>query len=265
MIVIGEQINATRKRIAAALEARDAAVIRDAARRQADAGAGWLDVNGGDPRPGREADNMAWLLEVVQGCTDTPVAIDTASAEAARVGLSLARGRAILNSVSLEPARLEALADLAAGHDCMVIALLMGPAGPPCGVDDRLHNAAALIEHLGKAGKKLDDIIIDPCFFPVSADAACGQVVLRAIAAIRARWPEVHVGGGLSNISYGLPQRRLVNLAALSAAIAAGMDAALVDPCQEGVMPTILAAEAVAGRDEFCMNYVTAARGGRLG
>jgi len=176
----------------------------------------------------------------------------------------MAKGRPVLNSISLEADRLETLLPLAAEHDCMVIALLMGASGPPCGVDDRLDNAGQLIERITAAGKQAGDIIIDPCFFPVSADANCGRMVMDAIAAIRDAWPDVHVGGGVSNISFGLPNRRQVNLAALAQAIYHGMDVAIVDPCVEGVTATIHAAEAVAGRDEFCMNYVTAAREGRL-
>jgi 5-methyltetrahydrofolate--homocysteine methyltransferase len=264
MIVIGEQINATRKRIAEALHNRDAAVIRKAATRQAAAGANYLDINGGDPRAGREAENMAWLIEIAQACTDLPVAVDSANSDAARVGLSKARGKPILNSISLEADRLEPLSALAGEYDCLVVALLMGHDGPPRCLDDRLRNAEKLIARLLSVGRKIDEIIVDPCFFPISADAASGREVMQSISAIRQKWPGVHCGGGLSNISYGLPERRLVNLAALAVAIHHGMDAALVDPTQEGVMSTIYASEAVAGADEFCMNYVSAAREGKL-
>lgn len=265
MIIIGEKINATRKAVAAALEARDAAYIRRIAAQQARAGAHYLDVNGGDPHEGREADNMAWLMETVQGSTDLPVAVDSASPHAVRVGLSMAARKPILNSISLEPARLESLLAVACQRECMVIALLVGEEGPPCGLDDRLRNADRLIGRITAAGKKLEEIIVDPCFFPVSADATCGRAVMESIAAIRRRWPGVHVGGGVSNVSFGLPLRRWLNLAALAQAIYHGMDAALVDPCAEGVVAMIHAAEAIAGADEMCMNYVTAARKGILG
>jgi len=264
MIIIGEKINATRKAIAAALEARDAAHIRKIAVQQAQAGATHIDVNGGDPRPGREAENMAWLMEVVQGATDLPVAVDTADPQAAKVGLAAAKAKPILNSVSLEAHRLEKMLPIAAERDCMVIALLMSDGGTPCGVDDRLRSAEALLGKLAGAGKKLDEIIVDPCFLPVSAEASSGRMVIDAIARIRANWPDVHIGGGLSNISFGLPQRKVVNLAAVAQCIYAGMDAAIVDPCVPGMVGMMLAAEAVAGRDEFCMNYVMAGREGKL-
>lgn len=260
MLIIGEKINATRKQIAAALKDRDAELIAQTAKEQAEAGADYIDVNGGDPNAERETENIAWLVELVQANTDVPVAVDTASVAAARQGLSMAKGRAILNSVSLEGERLESYLPLLAEFDCLVIALLMDDHGTPSGVEDRVERAEALLGKLTDAGRKLEDVIVDPCFLPVSTDTASAGKCLQAIAEIRRRWPEVHIGGGVSNISFGLPKRRHVNLAALAQAIHCGMDAAITDPCGTDVMPTILAAEALAGRDEFCMNYVQALR-----
>ena len=260
MIIIGEKINATRKAIAAALEQRDAAAIARTAKEQVEAGADYIDVNGGDPRPGQEARNMAWLIEQVQGGTDAPISVDSANPEAVEVGLSMAAKKPILNSISLEKHRLDSLLPLARKHSCMVVALLMSDGGTPAGVDDRLASAEKLIGLLTSAGKGLDEIIVDPCFLPVSADAASGRAVIDAIAAIRARWPAVHIGGGCSNISFGLPKRRYVNFALLCQAVYHGMDTGLIDPCVPDIMGLIWAAEAVAGRDEFCMNYVTKMR-----
>jgi len=260
MIIIGEKINATRKSIATALSERDAEHITRTAVEQVSAGAEYIDVNGGDPRPGREAENMAWLIDLVQGRTEAGVAVDTADPDAARVGLKRAKKKPILNSVSLEGERLEAMLPIAAEFDCMVVALLMSDEGTPSGVDDRLARCASLLEKLAGVGKTHAEIIVDPCFLPVSTDIAAGRNVIDAIAGIRQKWPEVHIGGGCSNISFGLPKRKLINFALLSQAIYHGMDVGLIDPCVPGITETILAAEACAGRDEFCMNYVRALR-----
>lgn len=260
MIIIGEKINATRKAIGQALAERDAGHIIAVATEQAEAGAQYIDVNGGDPRQGAEAENMAWLIDLVQANTAAAVAVDSADPEAMRVGLSLAKHKPILNSISLESERLESMLPIAGQFDCMVVALLMSDDGTPGDVDDRLARAEALIGKLTDAGKAIDEIIVDPCFLPVSTDTNSGRRVIDAIAAIRAKWPEVHIGGGCSNTSFGLPKRKLVNFALLSQAIYAGMDVGLIDPCVPGMIETIVAAEAVAGRDEFCMNYVTAMR-----
>ena len=260
MIIIGEKINATRKAIARALADRDAEHIIAVATEQAQAGAQYIDINGGDPRPDREVENMVWLIELVQANTDAAVAVDSANPDAVRAGLAQADKKPILNSISLESERLAAMLPVAGEFECMVVALLMSDDGTPCTVDDRLGRAETLIDKLTEAGKAIDEIIVDPCFLPVSTDTGSGRGVIDAIAAIRARWPEVHIGGGCSNISFGLPKRKLVNFAAISQAIYAGMDTGIVDPCTPGIMETIVAAEAVAGRDEYCMNYVTAMR-----
>ncbi len=264
MIVIGEKINATRKSIATALAERDADTLIKIAVEQADAGANYLDVNGGDPRQGMEAKNMVWLMELVQANTDLPVAADTADAEAMKIAMSVAGKKPILNRISLERDRLDSMLPIAAEHECMVVALLMSDDGAPHGVDDRLASAEALIGEMTGIGKTIDEIIVDPCFLPISTDASAGRNVIDAIAQIRRQWPEVHIGGGCSNISFGLPKRKLINFALLSQAIYHGMDTAIIDPCTPGVMAAIYAAQAVGGSDEFCMNYVTAEREGNL-
>ena len=267
MIIIGEKINATRKAIATALADRNEQLIIDTAIAQANAGADYIDVNGGDPRPGKEAENMAWLVNLVQANTNVPVAIDSANPEAMDVGLSLVRegDKPMLNSISLETDNLDARLETLAKYDCMVVGLLMSDNGAPSGIEDRVDRSAELIEKFQACGKKIDEIIIDPCFFPVSSDGACGRAVIDAIAAIHAKWPEVHIGGGCSNISFGLPKRKLVNFALLAQAIYHGMDAGLIDPCTPGIIAAIAAAEAVAGKDDYCMNYINAERDGKLG
>lgn len=264
MIIIGEKINASRKTIAEALAARDEATISQVAVQQCVAGADYLDVNGGDPRGDRETQNMEWLMDIVQAHTDLPVAIDSANPQAIRVGLQKARRRPIVNSISLEASRLGPLLDLVGGHDCMVVGLLMSDQGAPQDIEGRRRNAADLIARLTGVGKKLEDIIIDVCFFPISADASAGRNAIDAIAAIKRDFPGVHVGGGVSNVSYGLPKRRFINQAMLIQAIYAGMDACIVDPCAEGVVASIYAAQATAGGDEYCMGYVGAERDGKL-
>ncbi len=264
MIVIAERINATRKPVAAAIAGEDAAAIAEIARRQDEAGADVIDVNGGDPVAEKELANILWLIEAVRTATEKPLAIDTASPEAMKQGLAAAGPGSLLNSISLEAGRTEPMLDVAAGHDGPVVALLMADAGPPTGVDDRVERAGQLIEKLTAAGKTHEQIIIDPCVLPISSDVSAGPAFLRAVGAIREAWPEVHIGGGVSNVSFGLPKRPLVNAAFLIQAVGAGLDAAILDPLAPGLMASVLAAEAVAGRDEFCMNYVTAEREGKL-
>ncbi|KPK82912.1 MAG: hypothetical protein AMJ81_08875 [Phycisphaerae bacterium SM23_33] len=265
MIIIGEKINATRKSIAAAIQARDGEHIIQVAREQVAAGADYLDLNGGSPQPQAEVENMKWLVELVQAHVEVPLCIDSANPAAIEAGLSLAKAKPIVNSVSLEPGRLESLLPILSARECMVIGLCMSEEGMPTGTDDRLERAGRLVEALTGAGKQMDEIILDPCFLPVSAQPGAGRAVCEAIARIRREFPPVHVGGGLSNVSFGLPQRRLVNLAMVVSAVYCGMDAALIDPGSPMMLPLILAAEVVTGADEWCAQYVAAYRQGRLG
>lgn len=264
MLIIGEKINATRKAVAAAIEQRDAKHIAELATTQAAAGADYIDINGGDPREGAEVRNMQWLMGLVQDSTDKPVTIDSANPEAICAGLKLARRKPIINSISLETERFNRVLPIVADNECMVIALLMADEGTPTGVEDRLRRAEQLVEKLTAVGKKPEEIIVDPCFFPVSADAANAKAVCQAILAIRQRIPGVYIGGGVSNSSYGLPARKLINFAMMTAAIFHGMNAAIIDPLLPGMVPTILASEALSGADEWCMNYITAHREGKL-
>ena len=264
MVVIAERINASRKAIGEALRSRDEDLIACVAAEQAQAGANYIDVNGGDPDPAKEAENIAWLIDVVQQTAAAGISVDSADPATMRIGLGKARSKPILNSISLEKSRLDNMLPVAREHDCRVIGLLMSDDGSPGGQDDRLARAGKLIDKLAPAGKGLDEIIIDPCFFPLSVDAGAVAEAIASISAIKARWPGVHVCGGVSNASYGLPQRKYVNLAVMVQAIVAGMDYGIIDPCVPGTMGLIYAAEALAGRDDFCMNYVTAAREGKL-
>ena len=218
MIIIGEKINATRKAIATALEARDAQTILQTAREQLQAGRHYLDVNGGDPRPGREAKNMAWLMETGPGPTSTrPLCIDSANPQAVKTGLSMAKKKPILNSISLESTDWNRSA-LLEQFDCMVIGLLMSDQGAAHRRGRPPGHAAKLIERLtGGRARRCEDIIIDPASCPSGHRRLSGRAVIDAIAAIHSRWPEVHIGGGCSNISFGLPKRQVHQLRAAGA------------------------------------------------
>jgi 5-methyltetrahydrofolate--homocysteine methyltransferase len=264
MIIIGEKINATRKAMGAAIVARDEQHILKVAREQIDAGANYLDLNGGDPKPGAEEANMEWLVNLVQGNFDVPLCLDSANPAAIEVGLKLAKHKPIVNSVSLEKERLEKFLPILAKNECLVVALCMADEGMPTGAEDRVARAAKLIEAIGSVGKTVDEIIIDPCFFPVSAEPKSAIQVCQAIAAIRANHPGVHAGGGLSNVSYGLPGRKYINLTMAAACVYSGMDAVIIDPCTHPIVPLMLAGEVLNGSDEWCANWVGLHRAGKL-
>lgn len=265
MIIIGELINGTRKRIKEAIANKDAGYIGNLARKQDKAGAAFIDCNPGTVGEA-EATDLAWLVETVQAVTDKPITFDTPNADALRAGIAAYTGKAMgmINSITLESARIEAMLPLVREANINVVALALDDGGMPCLAGQRERTATRLIEKLVDAGLSLNKIYLDPVISPVSTQQEAAQHILQAVAAIRARFPEVHITAGLSNISFGLPSRRLLNRVFLSLAIQAGLDSAIMDPLDEPIMATALAAELLAGKDEWCMNYITASRAGTL-
>ena len=217
---------------------------------------------------------MAWLAATVQGLTDLPLSIDSSSVDVIRAGLeaiSPAKARPMLNSASLE--RLDAL-DLAREHDCRVVVTAAGEKGMPDGADERVANASRMVEAALGRCFAIGDLYIDPLVFPISVDSRFGNHCFDAIRALRARFgDEVHITGGMSNVSFGLPARKLLNDMFVLLAVEAGADSGILDPVAsppEAIL-TIdradpnykLAEDVLMGRDEHCMEYIRAWRKSR--
>jgi 5-methyltetrahydrofolate--homocysteine methyltransferase len=140
----------------------------------------------------------------------------------------------------------------------------MSAAGPPSGVEDRVATASHLVDRLTAQGMALEDIFVDPCVLPASTGPEHGWAILDAVGEIRTRYPGVHISAGVSNVSYGLPLRKLLNEVFLVLLLGRGLDAAIVDPCDRQLMVNLRAAEALLGRDEYCVQYLRAFREGKL-
>lgn len=259
MIIIGELINSTRKAIAAAIEAADAAAIQEIARNQAQAGADYIDVNAGSFRD-REAEHLKWLVKVVQEVVDLPCCLDSPNPAALEAALSEHRGTPMINSISLERDRKDKLLPLLRGSGYKVVALCTSDAGMPRTAEDRIRAAEELIHLLLDHDVNVENIYVDPLVQPVATDQTFGHEFLESVEQIMARFPGIHTICGLSNISYGLPQRKFLNRTFMAMAIAKGLDAAILDPMDKQMMANVLGAEALAGRDRFCMKYIGAYR-----
>jgi 5-methyltetrahydrofolate--homocysteine methyltransferase len=221
-----------------------------------------LDVNGGIP--GQEVECLTWLANIVQEATEVPLCLDSADPTALRSALPLCKQRPMINSITDEPARYQAVLPLLKEYRAKVIALCMGAAGPPTGVEDRIATACRLLDGLTAEGMALDDVYLDLCVLPVSTGPEHGKALLEAIGQIRGRYPGVHISAGVSNVSFGLPVRKLLNEVFLVLLMARGLDAAIVDPCDRQLMMNLKAAEALLGRDEYCVEYLRAYREGKL-
>lgn len=263
MIIIGELINASRKTIGTAIEAEDRAAIQQVAVDQAEAGADFIDVNAG-VFVGKEPAYLKWLVQTVQAVTDKPCAIDSPDPAAIEAALEAHQGTPMINSISLEKERYDNLLPIIAGTDMKVIALCMSDEGMPETVEDRLKIADTLVNGLTRNNIPVENIFVDPLVQPMSVNNSFGIEFLNAIEAIVKRFPGIHTACGLSNISYGLPARKFLNQTFMTLAIGKGLDGAIVNPLDKKMMANIVAAETLMGKDNFCMEYLTAFRSGKL-
>ena len=262
MIIIGERINTSRESVSKAVREKDAPFIAKEAKMQADAGATFIDLNCGTLID-NEPESMAWLIETVQSVLDLPLCIDSPRAAAIEAGLKLCRKPALINSVTGEKKRLEEIAPLVSKYNSSVIALTMDGKGVPTTAQDRVRIAKSLFDSLSKFGIDAERIYFDPIVQPISSGPDQGAEFLKAIRHIK-ELPGAKVVCGLSNISYGLPNRRLINATLLSMALLEGLDAAILDPLDKSIISNLRASEALLGRDEYCMNYIKSFRENKL-
>lgn len=247
------------------------------ARRQEAAGATYLDINVDEFSTDVEerVNLMRWAIDIVQQAVAIPVSVDSSNIQILQAGLEscdAGRKRPMVNSVSLE--RADAV-DVAVAAKAVVIASAAGEKDLPNAVEDRMANINAIMQRLRDAGMPLADIHVDPLVFPISTDGQNGVRFLDTVAAVRAQYgPEIHIVAGLSNVSFGMPERKLINQVFTSLALQRGADGGIVDPIQinKDVLNAIdeneerfqLARALLLGEDDFGMNFIMASREGKL-
>jgi 5-methyltetrahydrofolate corrinoid/iron sulfur protein methyltransferase len=266
LLIIGEKINGTIPAVREAIQARDRAYLGSLATSQAGSGADYIDVNVAVGAGEDEADTMAWAIGVVRSATDKPLAVDSADPAVLARGLELCEGSMpFVNSANGEESRLESVLPLAAEHSCRLVALAMDESGIPETAGGRLEVALRIVDRAVALGVPPGNIYLDPLALPISADCSQGEVTLETLRLIKAEIPGVNTVMGLSNVSFGLPRRSLVNRAMLSIAAYIGLDAVMIDPTDRDLVAAALTAEAVAGRDRYCRQYMKAFRSGMIG
>ena len=262
--IIGERINATRSAVMAAVESRNIEYIRQEAIKQTEAGADYLDVNAGG-RPGQISQDMAWLIEVVQEAVATPLCLDSPDPAILEEVYPQVKSKPLINSISLESNRFQPMLSFLKGKDCSIIALCLDDQGLPKTAEEIIDRAGALIEGLEDIGFDRARIHLDPLIQPVAINVNAGLNAVWAIQGILKKYPGVHITCGLSNISFGLPLRRIVNRILLPILMTAGLDGAILDPLDEKMMSTLVISKMILGQDRFCRHYTQAARAGRIG
>jgi cobalamin-dependent methionine synthase I len=263
MQIVGERINTSRKKVNEAVGARDEAYIRDDVKAQVAAGASYVDVNAGS-RLGSELADVLWLIDVIQEATDVPLSLDSPSPEVLMKGLERVRSRPMINSTTAEKERFGKMRPVIASRECEIVALCMDDRGMPRDADQVLENAHRLATDLEALGVPRERIYLDPLIQPISTDTRMGRMALDTISRIHSELPGINTICGLSNISFGLPHRFLLNRTFLALAMGAGLSAAILDPLDEKLMTTLITAQALLGQDEYCMNYIRANRQEKL-
>ena len=264
MIIIGEKINGFIPKTLAAIESRDEAYIRAIAKAQTDSGADYLDICAGTATE-LELETMEWLIGIAQDTVDTPLCLDSSNPQILLETMKLISRPGMLNSVSLEEGKCEQIFPAIVNTGWNVIALTCDNNGIPNDPKVKASIAAEIVKRANEAGIATERIFIDPLVTTLATKQDSLLSFTEAIGLIKADFPTVHFTSGLSNISFGMPYRKAINMQFFALAMAAGMDSAIMDPTSADMQATMYATTALLGQDEYCMEYLRAYRAGRFG
>lgn len=258
-VVIGERINPTgRKLLAEEMKIGDFSRVKADALAQVEAGAHMLDVNAGIPLVDEPA-ILAQTVQLVQSLVEVPLSIDSSIVAALEAGLSVYKGKALVNSVTGEDDRLEMVLPLVAKYGAAVVAISNDETGISEDPDVRFEVARKIVNRAADYGILREDIVVDPLVMPIGAMGTAGQQVIRLVGRLRDEL-KVNTTCGASNISFGLPNRAGINAAFMAMAIAAGMTSAITNPLEAEIRNSIMAADVLAGHDPNCERWIRAHR-----
>lgn len=261
MQIVGELINASRKKVQEPIKEKNAAEIQRVAKEQYEHGADFIDVNAGI-FVGKEEEYMKWLVPTVQEAVDAPCCIDTPDPKVLESAINMHKGMPMLNSISLESERYDKLLPVIKGTEMKVIALCMSDEGMPYTKDDRMKVAHKLINGLVQNGMKLENIYVDPLVHPIGSGDNLGVEFMNSVEQIHQEFEGINTIAGMSNISYGIPARKMANRTFMIMSIAKGLNSAIMNPMDKEMMAAITAAETLMGKDPFCEKYMNSYREG---
>ena len=254
-VIIGERINPTgRKLLAAEMSAGDFSRVEADARAQVQAGAHMLDVNAGIPLADEPA-ILAKAIQLVQSITDVPLSIDSSIVAALEAGLAVYKGKALVNSVTGEEERMEAVLPLIKKYGAAVVAISNDETGISEDPDVRFAVAKRIVERAADHGIPVSDIVVDPLVMPIGAINQGGVQVMRLLRRLQGEL-KVNTTCGASNISFGLPNRDGINSAFLTMAIASGLTSAITNPMHVDTVRACLGADVMMGHDPDCARWI---------
>ncbi len=279
-LTIGERLNATRKGVATAIKEKNVDFIIEEINKQLDGGAAMIDVNAGI-NPKLEKESMRWLAKVVAGACDTPLCLDSPNPEVIKTAVEAVletRGAEVpggfeievnlpwlmINSVTLEDKSYDGIVPLLKEYNCAVVALCMKSGDAPGGTDARISIGRDLVDKLTADGVQPEKIYVDPLVLPVGVDTTNGMAATEIIHSLKSEFAGLRSCCGLSNISFGLPVRAVLNRVFLTLMISAGLDSAILDTSDRKLMSAARASLTMCGKDAFCADYISAFRSQQL-
>ena len=258
MIIIGEKINGAIPRVAKAISDRDEDWIRHLARIQEDAEVDYIDCCA-CVREG-ELETLKWLTDIIQDETDAKISLDSPDPRALVSAMAFCKKPGLINSVSLEGEKAEIIFPAIADTKWNCVCLLCDDKGIPKTAERRIEIFNTLLEKAEKCGIAHNRLFIDPAVEPIGTNNDSLNVFTRVCRGVKELCPDVHLTSGLSNISFGMPVRKVINIGFVVLAMNAGMDSAIIDPTNRDLIGAIYATSALLGQDEFCMDYIGAYR-----
>ena len=264
MIIIGEKLNGSIPSVGKAIEARDEARIRHLAKIQSEAGAHYLDVCA-SVQEDVEVDTLKWMLDLVQDESDVPICLDSPSQKTLANALPFCKKPGLVNSVSMEGDKIDVIFPLIADTKWNCVALLCDDKGIPNSVERRMEVFEGLMAKVKAYNIDPSRVFIDPLVETLSTKDTALTLFAEVTRKVKEQYPTIHVTSGLSNISFGLPLRKYINMGFMALAMNAGMDSAIVDPTNRDMMGLIYAIECLLEMDENCLEYIMAYREGIIG
>jgi 5-methyltetrahydrofolate--homocysteine methyltransferase len=273
VLIVGERINSSMKKVQQAIESKDSDFIMSEVKNQVEAGADVIDLNAG-AFIGSETEDLVWLIDTADKILDKKarIAIDSVNPKAIIAALDelekLERrsddNKPIINSVTAEEEKLREILPLVKQYDAQLVGMCMGEQGIPNSAQERCDMGNKILDEAEKIGIPAEDLYLDALVMPISTDVTKGKLTLDTIKLLKELTPTPNTIVGLSNISYGLPMKPLINQTFLAMALVMGLDAALLNPLDKRLMAMLKAGDTILGRDDFCMKYITAYRNGDL-
>ena len=264
MIIIGEKINGSIPSVAEAIASRDAEFIKNRARLQDEAGATFIDCCASVPEA-EEVETLKWMIDCIQEATDLPISVDSPSAKVLAEVIPYCKRPGLVNSVSGEGDKMDVIFPLIVDTKWEVICLLSDDTGIPKSAADRLKVFDKVMDKAKEYGISPSRMHIDPLVEMLCTSEDGIAMNVEVISTVRKRCPDIHITAAVSNISFNLPVRKMINLGFTVLAMNAGLDSAILDPTNRDMMGVIYATEALLGEDDYCMEYISAYREGIFG